>query len=71
MASRAWRDQPRRLQAATLAVASAEIALTVTAAVDLSRRKASDVRGPKAAWWPILFVQPVGPVLYLARGRRR
>jgi len=47
-----------------------EIVLTAVAAVDLARRPVQQVRGPKVAWWPLLFVQPVGPVLYLWWGRR-
>jgi len=39
--------------------------------VDLVRRPRAQVRGPKALWMMGLFVQPVGPVAYLALGRRK
>jgi hypothetical protein len=42
----------------------------VVAGVDLYRQPRENVRGPKALWWPIIFVQPVGPVAYLKFGRR-
>ena len=47
-----------------------EVVLTTTALVDLARRPAAQVRGPKAAWALASFVQPVGPIAYLALGRR-
>jgi hypothetical protein len=52
-------------------VGSIEMVLTATAGVDLWRRPSDQVRGPKAMWWPAIFVQPVGPVAYLVLGRRR
>lgn len=54
---------------AIVALASVELALTATALVDLARRPAAQVRGPKALWALGCFVQPVGPVAYLAVGR--
>jgi hypothetical protein len=68
---RQWRDLPGWQRAATLVLAPVELVLTVTAAVDLVRRPRGLVRGPKALWWPALFVQPVGPLAYLRWGRRQ
>jgi hypothetical protein len=70
MTRTSWRDMPRWQRVTTMVLGPVEVVLTVAAAVDLSRRPARQVRGPKAAWWPALFVQPVGPVLYLGWGRR-
>ena len=58
-------------RAAIVAGAAVELALTTTALVDLARRPASQVRGSKALWALGCFVQPVGPVAYLALGRKR
>lgn len=58
-------------RAAIVAGAAVELVLTTTALVDLARRPASQVRGSKALWALGCFVQPVGPVAYLAVGRRR
>jgi hypothetical protein len=66
-----WRELSPARKAVTLVLGSVELALTTTAAVDLLRRPADRIRGPKALWWPAIFVQPVGPVAYLAWGRRR
>lgn len=51
-----------------------ETALKVTALVDLARRPADEVRGPKAAWaTAIVLVNSVGgvPLAYFLVGRRR
>lgn len=58
-------------RAAIVAGAAVEVVLTATALVDLARRPTAQVRGPKAVWALGCFVQPVGPVAYLAFGRRR
>jgi hypothetical protein len=65
-----WSDLTGRQHAVVLVAASIELALTATALVDLVRRPASQVRGPKALWALGCFVQPVGPIAYLLRGRR-
>ncbi|GIH81576.1 hypothetical protein [Planobispora longispora] len=58
-----------RQQAAILTLASVELSLTATAAADLWRRPAGQVRGRKGMWWPLLLVQPFGPIAYLTLGR--
>lgn len=66
-----WSELSGPQQAAILVAASIELALTATALVDLVRRPASEVRGPKGLWAFGVFVQPVGPIAYLTCGRRR
>jgi Phospholipase_D-nuclease N-terminal len=68
---RQWSERSGPERAAMVTLSSIEFALTMIAAVDLYRRPGEGVRGPKPLWWPIIFVQPVGPVAYLAFGRRR
>jgi hypothetical protein len=68
---RRWSDLSTRDRAGMITLSAAELVLTVTAAVDLYRRPRTGIRGPKALWWPAIFVQPVGPIAYLALGRRR
>ncbi|MEU1384900.1 MULTISPECIES: PLDc N-terminal domain-containing protein [unclassified Nonomuraea] len=45
--------------------------LTGAAAVDLWRRPQREIHGWKGVWWLGIFVQPFGPIAYLAYGRRR
>lgn len=70
MTRRSWSELPRWQRAATVVLAPMEVALTTTAAIDLARRPQRRIRGPKALWWIGIFVQPVGPVTYLAWARR-
>jgi len=67
--SRSWSDLTSGQQAAVAGAAVVELTLTTMALVDLARRPASQVRGPKPLWVLACFVQPVGPIAYLALGR--
>jgi hypothetical protein len=69
MTRRQWRDLSPWQRTMTLVLAPVEVALTVAAAVDLARRPAGKVHGPKELWWLGIVVQPVGPVAYLTWGR--
>jgi hypothetical protein len=65
-----WSNLSAPKKAGIVAAGVAELAVTAVALRDLIRRPASRVRGPKALWYPVLFVQPVGSPLYLVAGRR-
>ncbi len=65
-----WSEFTTAQRTGVVAAGALELALTLTAAVDLVHRPAEQVRGPKLAWWPLLLVQPIGPVGYLLVGRR-
>jgi hypothetical protein len=65
-----WSDLTRAQQGLIIASTAVELAFTVTALVDLARRPADQVRGPKPLWVLGCIVQPVGPLAYLALGRR-
>ena len=69
--SRRWSDLTPGQQAAVAGAAAVEVVLTATALLDLARRPAADVRGPKALWALACIVQPVGPIAYLTLGRSR
>lgn len=66
-----WEDLSSGQRCLVITGAGIEIVLTTVALVDLVRRPAPDVRGPKVLWGVACFVQPVGPVVYLLLGRRR
>ena len=65
-----WSNLSAPKKAGIVAAGVAELAMTALALRDLIRRPAPRVRGPKALWYPVLFVQPVGSPLYLLAGRR-
>lgn len=53
-----------------LAGVAAELAAKVGAWVDLYRRPADKVRGPKWAWALAQFINGIGPAAYWAVGRK-
>lgn len=67
---RSWSDLSTTQHRMVYLAGAIEALLTTRAARDLARRPASAVRGPRLAWALSLVVQPVGPIAYLALGRR-
>jgi hypothetical protein len=61
-------DGQRRL---LVTAAAAELSLKIAALIDIQRRPASQIRGPKALWRAAMAVNLVGPVSYFAIGRKR
>ncbi|MCU0310944.1 MAG: PLD nuclease N-terminal domain-containing protein [Acidimicrobiales bacterium] len=70
MSRKRWADYSQGQQAAIIVAAAVELAMTAVALRDLAGRPADQVRGPRWAWALGCFVQPVGPVAYLAFGRK-
>lgn len=66
-----WSDLTPSQQRTIVVLGAVELVLTAMALVDLARRPREQVRGPKAFWAMASVVQPVGPIAYLALGRRR
>jgi hypothetical protein len=48
-----------------------EAGLKVAMLIDIKRRPADQIRGPKWLWRPLAFVNLFGPVSSFAFGRRR
>ena len=71
MARKRWRDLSPRQQTAILVAASVQLSLAATAWVDLARRPAALVRGPKPLWAAAIAVNVAGPIAYFVAGRRR
>ncbi|KRE30815.1 hypothetical protein ASG80_16280 [Agromyces sp. Soil535] len=71
MATRRWSDMNSRQRTWLLVAASVQLSLAVTAWVNLAKRPAAEVKGPKALWAAIIAVNFIGPLSYFAFGRRR
>ena len=71
MAKMTWSDLSATQQRLVCVAAAAEVVLTATALRDLARRPSSAVHGSRLAWAVGCVVQPVGPLAYLAFGRKR
>jgi hypothetical protein len=65
-----WSDFSGGQRAAIIVAAAIEVVLTGVALSDLARRPRVQVRGPKTLWVLVCVVQPLGPIAYLALGRR-
>ncbi len=73
-AGRLWSDLSPRTRRLIVTGAVAEGALKAAALIDLARRPASQVRGPKLLWAVVVvLVNSLGgaPLCYFAFGRRR
>lgn len=73
MAGRHWSDLSLRTRRLLIAGAGVEALLKLAVLVDLRRRPASEVRGPKRVWALSMVVNSAGvlPIAYFALGRRR
>jgi hypothetical protein len=67
-----WRELTTRQRQAMVVRGALQLAVLSAALNDLRRRPASQVRGPKALWAAISFVNylGVGPLAYFLLGRR-
>jgi hypothetical protein len=71
MAKKRWSELSKTQQTAIIVIGTAEVVMTTIALVDLARRPPENVRGKKAVWALVSFVQPLGPIAYLTLGRKR
>jgi hypothetical protein len=66
-----WKEMSPSAKAGTILVAIAQVSLLVAAQRDISKRPASQINGPKAAWRAASFINFIGPVGYFTFGRKR
>ena len=66
-----WSELSQRQRAIIGAAAAAELSLKVAALIDIKRRPADRIRGPKRVWRMAMVVNLLGPVSYFVFGRRR
>ena len=66
-----WSELSQRQRAIIGAAAAAELSLKVAALIDIKRRPADRIRGPKGAWRAAMVVNLLGPLSYFVFGRRR
>lgn len=71
MQKKKWSELSPAARAGLVVGALIELVLTTIAMRDLSRRSSDQVRGPKWFWRLVSIIQPVGPIAYLALGRRK
>jgi Phospholipase_D-nuclease N-terminal len=70
-AAQKWAELSDRQRALLLGAAAAELSLKIAALIDIKRRPAERIRGPKALWRAAMVVNLLGPLSYFAFGRKR
>lgn len=66
-----WSDLSPARRRAIVVLGVAQVSFQLAALLDLRRRPANQVRGPKRAWVAASFVNWLGPLAYFACGRPR
>jgi phospholipase D-like protein len=66
-----WSDLSEGQRNAIKVLALTEFTLKILMLIDIRRRPASQIRGPKAAWRAAAAVNTIGPVSYFLFGRRK
>jgi hypothetical protein len=71
MPKRKWSDLSPRERRFAIVAGILEACLKAAMLIDLRRRPADQIRGPKWMWTLLTFVNFFGPVAYFAYGRRQ
>lgn len=71
MSRRRWSDLSERERKGIGLVGMIQFGLLAFALQDWFRRPDDQIRGPKRRWFPVLFLNIVGPLAYLTIGRQR
>jgi hypothetical protein len=69
-AGKKWAELSDRQRAFLLAAAAGELSLKIAALIDIKRRPASGIRGPKALWRAAMAINLLGPLSYFVIGRK-
>jgi hypothetical protein len=70
MAKKKWSELPPLARVAVAVAGALQVGLLVAAQVDITRRPAGAIRGPKWRWRLISMINFIGPLAYFARGRQ-
>lgn len=74
MPGKKWSELSPRTQRLIIVAAAVETSLKAAALVDIKRRPASEIRGPKWMWVPVVTIvnsAGLAPLAYFVFGRRR
>jgi hypothetical protein len=71
VAEKKWSELSDSQRAALATAAVAELSLKIAALIDIKRRPAELIRGPKALWRAAMVVNLLGPLSYFVFGRKR
>ncbi|MET1087628.1 MAG: PLD nuclease N-terminal domain-containing protein [Arthrobacter sp.] len=66
-----WKEMSPSAKAGTIVAGLVNLSLLVAAQRDISKRPATQINGPKAAWRAASFINFIGPMGYFIFGRKR
>ena len=66
-----WSDLSTEQRIGVVALGTFQVSLQIAALVDIRRRPAKQIKGGKATWVAISFINTFGPLAYFKFGRRR
>jgi len=70
-AKKKWSDRSKRGRTLIVAVGVVEVVLLVATLIDVKRRPAEQINGPKPMWTALAFVNIAGPIAYFSCARRK
>jgi hypothetical protein len=71
MREKQWKDLTDAQKWGIVFLGALQLALLITALIDIRRRPADDINGSKRLWTAVVFVNFVGPIAYFLFGRKR
>ena len=66
-----WSDLSTEQRAGVVGLGTIQVGLQIAALVDIRRRPAEHIKGRKATWVAVSFINTFGPLAYFKFGRRR
>lgn len=69
--ARNWTDLSPRTRKLIIAAGAIELSAKAAALIDIKRRPAARIRGPKQLWAAAQAINGIGPLAYFTLGRRR
>jgi hypothetical protein len=67
---RTWRDLGPGARVAVIVGGAVQLGLLGAAQLDIKRRSAEELNGPRWLWISVSFINFVGPIAYFVFGRR-
>ena len=66
-----WSDLSTEQRIGVVALGTFQVSLQIAALVDIRRRPREQIKGRKATWVAVSFINTFGPLAYFKFGRRR
>jgi hypothetical protein len=66
-----WSDLSTEQRIGVVGLGTVQVGLQIAALVDIRRRPGEQIKGRKAVWVAVSFINTFGPLAYFKFGRRR